>query len=453
MSLLYVLLFGGVSATALIYAYLSADALFSRQLRDAIAAEVAGLSDRYAEGGEDRLIETIAERSAAPGAALYLLIGADGARLAGNFRSVSPEVMQATGRVQFIYRRPGANGFEERMALVQVKSWPGGQRLIVGRDIEERRTLAEVMRGAFLACFAALTAAGVGVGLFVGRRLLQRIDDLSDESRAILGGDLRGRIPLRGGGDEIDRLTASLNGMFERIERLVASLREVSDNIAHDLRTPLNRLRNRAEAALHGADASQHRDALEAVIEEADDLIRTFDALLSIARLEAGEGGGRFALVNVADIVRNAADFYEPLAEANGLSIVIHAPDRADALGEPQLLAQAIANLIDNALKYGHGVVTLSVNLADGGIEVSVADRGPGVPEHERARAVKRFVRLEASRSKPGSGLGLSLAAAVASLHGGALRLEDNAPGLRAVLAIRAAGVEEAKAECGSSSG
>ncbi len=252
---------------------------------------------------------------------------------------------------------------------------------------------------------------------------------------------------MSGSGDELDRLAQSLNLMLGRIEQLMAGMREVSDNIAHDLKTPLNRLRNRVEEALREPpDETSYRNALERTIEEADGLIKTFNALLSIARLEAGAGGDNRDRLDLAALVCDVAELYEPVAEERGIGLLAEVAEPVPVRGDRQLLGQAIANLIDNALKYGvvgpsqvngHAPeVVVQASSRDGVAEIAVSDRGPGVPESERERVLDRFVRLEASRSEPGSGLGLSLVAAVARLHGGDLRLEDNAPGLRVVLSI-----------------
>jgi signal transduction histidine kinase len=292
-----------------------------------------------------------------------------------------------------------------------------------------------------------MALVGIGGGYWVSRRLLARIDNLSDTTRTIMAGDLSGRLPMSGSGDELDRLAQSLNLMLGRIEQLMAGLREVSDNIAHDLKTPLNRLRNRVEEALHEPyDETVYRETLEHTIEEADGLIKTFNALLSIARLEAGAGGDNRNALDMTALVGDVAELYEPVAEERGIALKAEPGMPVIVRGDRQLLGQAIANLIDNALKYGapraeggNGwapEVTVRVVAQDGTAEVIVTDRGPGVPEVERDRVLGRFVRLEASRSEPGSGLGLSLVAAVTRLHGGMLRLEDNEPGLRVVLSL-----------------
>jgi hypothetical protein len=289
---------------------------------------------------------------------------------------------------------------------------------------------------------------GIGGGYWVSRNLLARIDTLAATTRTIMAGELGGRLPVTGSGDELDRLSESLNLMLARIEQLMGGLREVSDNIAHDLKTPLNRLRNRVEAALREPYGEPvYREALERTIEEADSLIKTFNALLSIARIEAGAGGENRERLDVSALLCDVAELYEPVAEERGLVLKAEARGPVFVRADRQLLGQAIANLIDNAIKYGTAGAArketgakpdVEVTATEKGdvVEIAVTDRGPGVPAPDRERVLDRFVRLEASRSEPGSGLGLSLVAAVARLHGGSLRLEDNAPGLRVVLAL-----------------
>jgi signal transduction histidine kinase len=297
-----------------------------------------------------------------------------------------------------------------------------------------------------------MSVLGIGAGLLVSRSVLRRIETVTETSRTIMAGDLSKRIPLDGSGDELDRLSQSLNAMLTRIEELMGALREVSDNIAHDLKTPLNRLRNGAEAALRNpTGGAGYRDGLVKTIEEADELIKTFNSLLLIARLEGGAVAESMAPVDPAAIIADVAELYEPVAEEAGLRLEIAAAKGLSVLANRELVGQAIANLVDNAIKYAAGAgprrdrtelqpITISAAPAGDRVEIAVADRGPGVAAQDRERALQRFVRLEKSRSRPGSGLGLSLVAAVARLHGGAVRLEDNAPGLRVVLALPAGG-------------
>jgi signal transduction histidine kinase len=448
LSLTYLALFSAAAIVAIFYIYWNTTVLLSRQLNQTIDAELKGLAEQYRAGGLDQLVRTVADRTQTPGNSLYLVADGEGRRLAGNLSAVSPDLWNSLGPVEFVYRRPATDGVERRLAFANVFRLPSGYRLIVGRDIEDRRELARMVRSAMLWGLGVMAIFGIGGGYWVSRKLLARIDALSDTTRTIMEGDLTGRLPVNGSGDELDRLSESLNLMLARIEQLMAGLREVSDNIAHDLKTPLNRLRNRVEGALREPYGEPvYREALERTIEEADGLIKTFNALLSIARIEAGAGGENRETLDVSTLLRDVAELYEPVAEERGLVLKAEADAPVMVRADRQLLGQAIANLIDNAIKYGTAEVAgngagtrpeVEVRaVAKGPVaEIVVTDRGPGVPASDRDRVLGRFVRLEASRSEPGSGLGLSLVAAVARLHGGNLRLEDNEPGLRVILAL-----------------
>jgi signal transduction histidine kinase len=436
LSLTYFALFSAAAIVAIVYLYWNTTVLLSRQLNQTIDAELKGLAEQYRAGGRDQLVRIVAQRSRTPGNSLYLVADGNEKQLAGNLSAVSPQLWDSVGPVEFFYSRPAPGGMEQRLAFANVFRLPGGDRLIVGRDIEDRRELSRLIRSTMLWGLGVMALVGLGGGYWVSRRLLTRIDDLSDTTRTIMAGDLSRRLPVSGSGDELDRLAESLNSMLGRIEQLMAGMREVSDNIAHDLKTPLNRLRNRVEEALREpSDAATYRDALERTIEEADGLMKTFNALLSIARLEAGTGGDDRDNLDLSALVSDAAELYEPFAEERGIALKVDLAGNIPVRGNRQLLGQAIANLIDNALKYGlvpasqanghASEVIVRTCSHDGVAEVAVCDRGPGVPESERERVLSRFVRLEASRSEPGSGLGLSLVAAVARLHGGSLRLED----------------------------
>ena len=441
-------LFAIAAAIAVAYIYWKTNVLLAAQLESTIQAETQSLDEQYRSGGIEQLIRTVAERSETPGNSLYLLTDAEGRRLAGTLKTVSTELWNSEGRVAFVYRRPAVSGSEERLAYAVVFRLQDGSRLIVGRDIEDRREFGHVARSAFLWTLGGMTLIGLLGGLLIGRDFLRRIESITQTSHQIMVGDLSRRIPLSASGDEFDRLAASLNAMLQRITELIDSFKEVSDNIAHDLKTPLTRLRNRIETALREASGeSAYREALQATIEEADEIIRTFDALLSIARLEAGTASNARSEFDLNAVVGGVCDLYEPVAEERGITLACQAAPAAIIRGERQLIAQAVANLVDNAIKYGgqpHGDETsakgdISVSVAMNGetAQIIVADHGPGIPANDRERAFKRFVRLEASRSRPGSGLGLSLAAAVARLHGGQINLLDNDPGVKAVLILR----------------
>ena len=307
------------------------------------------------------------------------------------------------------------------------------------------------------AVFLVTVLLGLGTWWFVSRSVLKRIEQVAVTSNKIVAGDLSGRLLVTGSNDEFDRLAIGLNHMLDRISELMHGLKEVSDNIAHDLKTPLTRLRNRAEEALSDVDVgTPAHAALEGVIEDCDGLIRTFDALLTIARVEAGNRAIDLIALDPADVAREVLELYEPTAEEAGVSVTIEdhlGPREPDPAARPdsstrkvlanrELLAQGLANLLDNALKYGRAVegpsrLRIELQPAGGDVVVSVIDNGVGIPLEDRDRVLTRFVRLEASRNSPGSGLGLSLVAAIARQHGTVLTLADADPGLKVSLSLK----------------
>lgn len=437
-----------VAMAAVIFGLLfwQTNALLSEQVVAGLSAEAGAIVAEGHSGGLPALVDAVNARAHGKGPGFVLLTDIRGGRLAGNLPGLPPELTSEAGAAMpggGLFRLPSSSGEPAHLAFGLVVDTAAGARLLVARDVDAQRQYARRMQRAFLVGFGLLALAGLAGGLMISRRVLGRIDAIADTSRRVMAGDMSRRVPLAGSGDEIDDLAGNLNAMLDRIETLMAGLREVSDNIAHDLKTPLTRLRTRAEAALRdGRETRDYRDALERTIEEADDLIKTFNALLLIARLEAGALEQSKADVDLATIVQDAVELYEPLAEERGVALRVTAVDGLRLGGNRQLIGQAVANMIDNAIKYsaspGGAAGPIAVTLAQvpGGAEIAVADRGPGIPAVDRERALKRFVRLDQSRSQPGTGLGLSLVAAVARLHGGTVRLEDNAPGLRIVLAL-----------------
>lgn len=418
--------------------------LVDAETTQTIEAEANGLAEQYEQGGVRKLGQAIEARSREPGSALYLLTDSVGEPLAGNIGQLPPGVLDRVGFVDTTYEAADGSTKDKR-ALARIFALPGGFRLLVGHDLADRARIGAVMVRAlatsliFLAGLAALGA------LFVARRVLRRIDAMNSSARAIMAGDLAQRLPVSGSGDELDRLALGLNEMLARIADLMAGLREVSDNIAHDLRTPLTRLRNHVEEALRqDGDPSAYRAALERTIEESDGLIRIFDALLMIARAEAGADRAAMSAIDVGGVVTGVTELYEPLAEEKGFEMTVAVSPGLAITGNRELIGQAIANLIDNALKYGAadaasgGRIDVAARREGSHIVIEVADHGSGIGNADRQRVFDRFVRLEGARSRPGSGLGLSLAAAVARLHGGVVRLEDNSPGLKVVVTLPA---------------
>ena len=456
LTLVYLGIFVLFAAALLAYFALNTRRLITEQITATVNGEVSGLSEQYGQGGLRRLVIVVDVRSRRPGSSLYLVTTPSGEGLAGNVGSLEPGVLDHPGWLETNYHRLESPEGAEHRALVRVVQLPGGFRLLVGRDLEERERLFGIVVNAGQWSLALVIVLGLLGGFFVSRRILSRIDAMTGTAQTIMAGDLSGRLPVAGTGDELDRLADNVNAMLERIEALMRGLKEVSDNIAHDLKTPLTRLRNRCEQALRSATGeASYRAALDATIAESDDLIRTFDALLMIARAESGQARENMTEFDASEIARDVGELYEPVADEKGIALKIDAPEAAPVRGNRELVSQALANLIDNAIKYAgpngklNGVpAEIVVRAGDDGerITLSVADRGPGIPDADRGRVVERFVRLEQSRSEPGSGLGLSLASAVARLHGGELKLEDNHPGLRTTIALPRAGPGAASA-------
>ena len=457
LTLVYLTVFALFAAFLLGYFAWNTRRLITEQITQTVDTEISDLAEQYRIGGIRRLVFVIDARARRPGSSLYLVTTPAGEGLAGNVGSLSTGILEKSGWTETVYRRLDDQDAAEHHALVRVFQLPGGFRLLVGRDLDERERLHDIVLAAGRWSLAIVVVLGLAGGFFVTRRVLKRVDAMTDTTRTIMEGDLTGRLPVAGTGDELDRLAENLNVMLERIEALMHGLKEVTDNIAHDLKTPLTRLRNRCEEALRLAeDESQYRAALESTIEESDGLIRTFNALLMIARAESGQARDNMSDFDAAEIARGVGELYEPLADDKGLKLRVDAPAAATVHGNRELVSQALANLVDNAIKYAapngagaNGAAAEIVVKAQGEgdrILLTVADGGPGIPEADRSRAVERFVRLEQSRSAPGSGLGLSLASAVARLHGGELRLEDNHPGLRSVIMLPRVGPGQAAA-------
>jgi signal transduction histidine kinase len=456
LTLVYLLLFVFFALTLLGYFAWNTRRLVTEQITQTITSETNELIERFDSDGLRGLVTALENRALRPGSNLYLIATPAGQGVAGNVGSLEPGILDHAGWAETSYRRLDETSLAEHRALVRVSQLSGGFRLLIGRDLDERRRVFGVVASAARWSFLIVIVLGLGGGVLVARRVLRRIDAMTGTTQRIMAGDLSERLPVGRSGDELDRLAGNLNAMLERIEALMRGLKEVSDNIAHDLKTPLTRLRNRTEEALSkSASEADYRAALERTLEESDGLIRTFNALLMIARAESGQARDDMSDFDAADVARGIQELYEPVAEDDGLKLSVEAAT-APLHGNRELISQAVANLVENAIKYGKpiaaasdgakeppGVITIRSELEGDKVLLSVADLGPGIPEGDRARAVERFVRLEASRTLPGSGLGLSLASAVATLHGGELRLSDNRPGLRATLVLPRRGAEQ----------
>ncbi|HET7411755.1 MAG TPA: ATP-binding protein [Pararhizobium sp.] len=433
LSALYLLLFAVCAVVLVFYVTAMSEGLLQLQTEEAVANELQVLGQAYQAGGITTLVRVVERRSRQPGANLYTIAAPNGDILAGNVASIQPGVLDHEGwtKIPFRYQRYTDSGDNEiHTAMAQVIRLPNGMRLLVGRDLGEPERFRSLVRQALAIALGIMGAGALVIWFFIGRGALKRIDRMSAASQKIMGGDLAQRLPVAGSGDEFDRLSESLNAMLGRIERLNEGLRQVSDNIAHDLKTPLTRMRNKAEAALADGEKTEHyRAALEETIAESDQLIRTFNALLMISRVEAGSSAAEMQAIDLSAIAADTAELYEPLAEDEGIRLVADIAPDIHVHGNRELVGQALSNLIDNAMKYaGEGKnAEFRIRLVEerGHATLSVEDRGRGIPAAKRDDVVKRFVRLDESRSKPGTGLGLSLVNAVMALHGGRLALED----------------------------
>jgi signal transduction histidine kinase len=441
--LLYAVLFA-VSVTALLgFTYWNTRRTLDAQADQIIEAEITGLSEQYSRAGWQGLYESVSSRSIDSGLALYILVDSSHRRLAGNLdvwpSTVTSDISEAGEYVEFDYERRVNNVPETRRARGRVMTAEGGAFfLLVAEDVHDRDLTQHMFTTTLPWTVGLILLLGLAGGGLMSQNILRRLDSINRTSGEIIAGDLTRRVPVTAAADEFDVLAENLNRMLDRIERLMKGLREVTDSVAHDLRTPLNRLRQRLEQSQARLQASgQDAGEIERAIAETDRLIATFNALLLIAETDAGTGRGAMTVLDLDSLARDVAELYEPLAEEKGIRLTLASSAGANIEGNHSLVAQALANLVDNAIKYtpegGQVTITVAQPPADG-IVLSVADTGPGIPEQDRPRVVERFVRLEASRSSPGTGLGLSLVAAVAHFHGTQLMLDDNRPGLKASL-------------------
>ncbi|TNB47008.1 HAMP domain-containing histidine kinase [Martelella lutilitoris] len=432
LSAVYILLFGLCAAVMVFYVTAVSEDLVLRQTRTSLEREVTQLDLAFESGGIRRVFNTIERRARQPGANLYVIASPQGEILASNVASLQPGVLNRLGWVEPPFRYEGFaennGGLHENLAAGYVIELDNGIRLLIGRDLGDPERLHIVVRQALLLALIIMGVGALVIWFAIGRNALKRMDRMSSASGKIMAGDLSQRLPVTGSGDEFDRLSNSLNLMLDRIVRLNEGLRQVSDNIAHDLKTPLTRLRNKAADAAATQDPDDRRAALEGIIAESDQLIRTFNALLMISRVEAGAVAAEMSVVNLSAIVEDSAELYGPVAEEAGLVLDCAIERDISVSGNRELIGQAIFNLLDNAIKYSEGCgqsIHLSLKREGGQAVFVVADNGPGIPPSRMDDVKQRFFRLDESRSKPGTGLGLSLVEAVASMHGGVFSLVE----------------------------
>jgi len=437
---LYFAVFAASVLGVLLFVYWTSAGFVERQTEATLDAEITGLAEQYAQRGLSGLVQIVAARSAGDRGdnMLYLVTDPGGRPLAGNIAGWPAGVPARAGSLSFTIEAKSQGQTEPHPARGSLFIIPGGYRLLVGRDISDGAAFRNLVKTTLL--WAGLLALALGSlgGAAMSRNLLRRVEEVNRTSERVMAGNLSDRVPLKGTSDEFDQLAANLNRMLEQIERLMTAMREVTDNVAHDLKTPLSRLRTRLELALIApADDAARSEAIRGAIDEADRLLATFNALLSIAEAESGARRSQAAPLDLAELAGAAAELYQPVAEDSGFAVSLETQAGIGIRGDRHLLSQAFANLLDNALKYaGGGPIEIRVLRRGGRAVLEVADHGPGIPEGDREVVFDRFVRLEPSRTTPGNGLGLSLVRAVAKLHDGAVELADNHPGLRVSLSF-----------------
>ena len=428
--------------------FLSLYFLVSDQAADLVDAgirhDVEHFVQLYADDDEAQMIADLRFfLKSHPGyAGIYLLQDGSGRILAGNLDRWPDEDL-VPGRIQAFSHQDNPGGEEPAIPMRgTVGVLPGDHLLLVGRNYSGVQDLLQSLHVEALYGLLMALVLGFVVSMIMSRSLSARLERINRTTLEILDTGLDIRMPLNGSGDEFDRLAVNLNRMLDQIQRLMVSLEGVTDNIAHDLRSPLNRLKSRLEVALLSErSAAEYQTILSENVDDIDGILSTFNSLLTIARVRSGVARDKFQRVDLAQVVRDTGELYEPVAEDKGQTLQVHVPDHLPVQGNPDLLAQALANLVDNAIKYSPtgAEVSLTAERQSSRILVQVRDTGPGIPEHFRTKAFERFARLDTSRSTPGQGLGLSLVEVVAELHEGHVTLEDGGPGLLVRLDLPAA--------------
>jgi signal transduction histidine kinase len=438
LSLLYVLVFALTTSLLVGLLYVYAVRALDRATDEVIEAELQGLAEQYGTGGLGALKSLISERVQAGSSSgdVYLLVGPDLAPVAGNIAAWPGHGSTADRWFEFEVSVAVGTRFEPRKVRAGVFKLVGGYRLLVGTQIHEREEFKSRIGWTLLISLAMVIAVSALLGAWMNRHVLRRVDAISAAGREIVEGNLSRRLPRSGSGDEFDGLAGNLNEMLDRVEQLTQALRFVIDSTAHDLRGPLNRMRSRLDFALRAAGTEAGRQALEENLRDAEALEQTLAALLRIAQAQGGAAAAEIAPLDLGRLAAEVVELYEPVAAERAIALRSTACADADVRGSRQLLAHALANLIDNALKFtpAGGRVDVRVERVADGLCLVVSDSGPGIAAADRDRALERGVRLAGSGQAPGSGLGLSLVEAVARMHHAKLVLEDNGPGLRVSL-------------------
>jgi signal transduction histidine kinase len=408
-------------------------AALEKQFDDRIRADSAAIIQEYRVDGLGGVIAAVHQRDATPGALDFGLQTAGGAPMAGALAQARARVGWSVLKIQETPNDEGPN-------RILVTLLPGGYRVLVGDDTKRITTVDGVVAKSFGAAFLGVVLLGGLLGYGLSRGVNRRIALISGTAEAIIDGDLTRRVPVKDDDDELDRLAATLNRMLDRIANLMDSLRQVSTNIAHDLRTPLTRLRHRLETSLAAADVGERTQVVESGLADLDGILGLFAALLRISQIEAGALRAGLRSTDLTELAHTVVEAFAPSAEDAGGSLTLEADASLVMEGDPELLTQMLVNMVENALRHaGAGAsITVRCERIDRAPVLSVIDDGPGVPASERDQLFDRFHRLEASRSTPGSGLGLALVAAVAKLHGARASLHDAAPGLEIRIAFPA---------------
>ena len=435
LALIWIAIFGTVVAALLGYVYWSTASYLRSRSDQAVATELAILRDAYASGGRERLIATIRQRMAGVHfeSGVYLIVDSSGAPLAGNLAIWPASLKGSDGWGNFSAPEWKPDAAQPSLLRATFETLADGSHLLVGTDVRELDQLTAKINTALLLTALLIFAIAGAVSMTITRRTVGRIESINATSRAIMQSGLSERIPLRGTRDEWDELATNLNSMLERIETLMGEVKQFTDNVAHELRTPITRMRGRLEKAhnsLHDDDA--HKSMIGDITADLDSVLRIFSSLTRISQIEASDRTAAFRTINLAEIVHEVVELYDAAAEEKGGQLDTVGDQRVLITGDRDLLFDAVSNLVDNAIKHGReaGRVTVEVRDSDAGASIAVSDQGPGIPDDEIRNVFKRFYRLERSRQTPGNGLGLSLVAAVARLHGVQIETLDNAPGL-----------------------
>ncbi|MGE0741050.1 MAG: ATP-binding protein [Hyphomonadaceae bacterium] len=413
----------------LVYVYFSTVGQLNADSDVLADQEYAALERAYSEGGMRRLNQEVVERAARQGPLLYVLAEGNGAVVTGDFQQLPALPGEGVERVDFSFERVDDEGAPERgRARGQVGRLLNGPILLVARDLGDSAVISGRITRVLWTVAILGVIISVAAGLLGSAFASRRVEALANTARDVMAGDMKRRAPVRGEGDEFDDLAVAMNDMLDRLEQAMQTTRTAGDAIAHDLRSPLTRFRQKLEAALENEPNSEaDREALTRALEEADQLQEMFSGVLKLARVDASTNW-RFERVEMTRVMRQLTEFYEPVAEEKAQTLQATIDDNLFVQGEPGLLTQAVSNLIENAIKYtpeGGRVEVAATRRVDGRIEISVLDNGNGIPPVDRDRVLDRFVRLESARSSPGAGLGLSLVAAVARLHKGGLHLRS----------------------------